>query len=878
MTSKASRSASLTCALAAIVGIVLADDNMRAQTGPPRPNVAIARYPALTDNVWPADLNRDGRTDLVAGRGTDLVVLLGNGDGSFAPARSVASALMPVAVGDFNADNRVDIAAARRASDGTSSLFVLAGIGDGTFGAPRAISGSVLSQQPSGMTADFDGDGHRDLAVLAFDGDGLHIYPGNGDLTFDAALNLATGAFPRQFIVANLDGDTRPDIAVATQYDRRVDVFLNQGGLSFAYSSIPFPRAALGVTAWDMNRDGARDLIVTTADDLFFGNPFDSGFVHVLLGRGDGTFDEPLTVPTQRGPATVVAGDFNRDGVPDVATGNQSEAYDGRCDGSALLSDGVSILPGLGDGRLGQPATFALTYPATWGDGDPYIHNRHHQLKTSDVNGDGRTDLIASPGAILFNTAAAGNVAPVADAGVTEYFPPGSFGLYLRGAASDANNDWLTWQWTDESGRVLGTNPLTCADDSDYTGEHTFTLTVSDGRGGVGVDTVTHIFRDPPPEPAALPEGWQAQDIGAVGAPGTTSSTSGRFELQGSGADIWGTADEFRFAYTEVSGDFDLSARVYAENVNDWTKVGLMLRDGLSPGARHASVFATPRTTKGIAFQRRPTAGGTSVHTAGPKVAAPVWLELRRRGNSVSAYWMPEDGVAGGWQLIGTQVLSGLPQTVHVGFAVSSHVDGVLAAGTFFDWALTELPLAFESNDVGAVGAPGASSISVSDNEVAVHGSGSDIWGRADEFHFYSRQVTGDFDFAARAVMVQNVNVWTKAGLMVRDGLTANARHAFVLATPSTTKGVAFQRRPTTGGVSVHTAGRAVAPPVSLRLQRVGDSVRAYYKVNPEDAWTLIGTQTFTALPATVRVGFAISSHVDGTLASATFDNLSLTQ
>ena len=58
----------------------------------------------------------------------------------------------------------------------------------------------------------------------------------------------------------------------------------------------------------------------------------------------NGTFAAPLTFPTQRGPATVVAGDFNRDGVPDIATGNQSDSYDAFCDGSTLLSDSVSIL------------------------------------------------------------------------------------------------------------------------------------------------------------------------------------------------------------------------------------------------------------------------------------------------------------------------------------------------------------------------------------------------------------------------------------------------------------------------------------------------------------------------------------------------------
>src|SRR5690349_5831516 len=137
---KRSRSISVTCALAAFMVVVLPGSRPRAQTAPPRPNVSIDRYPALTDSLWPADVNRDGRTDLVAGRGADLVVLLGTGSGTFAPARVVAPSLRPLTVGDFNGDTRLDIAAYARHTDGTSNLFVLGGNGDGTFQAPRPVA------------------------------------------------------------------------------------------------------------------------------------------------------------------------------------------------------------------------------------------------------------------------------------------------------------------------------------------------------------------------------------------------------------------------------------------------------------------------------------------------------------------------------------------------------------------------------------------------------------------------------------------------------------------------------------------------------------------------------------------------------------------
>ena len=130
-----------------------------------------------------------------------------------------------------------------------------------------------------------------------------------------------------------------------------------------------------------------------------------------------------------------------------------------------------------------------------------------------------------------------------------------------------------------------------------------------------------------------LPAGWSARDIGGVAATGTTRFANGTWTLEGSGADIWDVADEFRFAYRTVGGNFTITARVASiENVNRWVKAGLMLREGLGESARHVSLFATPGTTKGLAFQRRLHFGGFSEHTSGPTVAPPVWLRVGRVG------------------------------------------------------------------------------------------------------------------------------------------------------------------------------------------------------------------------------------------------------
>ena len=75
-----------------------------------------------------------------------------------------------------------------------------------------------------------------------------------------------------------------------------------------------------------------------------------------------------------------------------------------------------------------------------------------------------------------------------------------------------------------------------------------------------------------------LPTGWASRDIGAVQAAGKASFANGTWTVEGSGADIWDVADEFRYAYQIVSGNFTVTARVSSiENVNRWVKAGLMV-------------------------------------------------------------------------------------------------------------------------------------------------------------------------------------------------------------------------------------------------------------------------------------------------------------
>jgi hypothetical protein len=187
-------------------------------------------------------------------------------------------------------------------------------------------------------------------------------------------------------------------------------------------------------------------------------------------------------------------------------------------------------------------------------------------------------------------------------------------------------------------------------------------------------------------------------------------------------------------------------------------------------------------------------------------------------------------------------------------------------------------PLAYgwSHADVGSVGAAGSASHDgfVWNGEgLTVSGSGADIWGTADQFHYAWQTITGDFEIETRVASIQPVNPWTKAGLMIRaSALDPSSPHASIFATPG--KGVAFQRRASEGAVSVSTPGGGLTAPMWLRMVRQGTVLTAYYKKALADQWTLLGQQTIAGLPATIAAGLAVTSHADGTPATAKFEGV----
>jgi hypothetical protein len=183
----------------------------------------------------------------------------------------------------------------------------------------------------------------------------------------------------------------------------------------------------------------------------------------------------------------------------------------------------------------------------------------------------------------------------------------------------------------------------------------------------------------------SLPSGWSTSDIGNVGAAGSASGSGGTFNVAGAGADIWGSADAFRYVYTTLTGNGSITAQVSSlQFVNDWTKAGVMMRASLTAGSAHAMMLVS--ANKGLAFQRRLTAGGLSTHTAGPASKAPYYVRLTRTDNTITAYASTAGST---WAVVGSSTYTSLPATLFVGLAVSSHVYGTVAAAAFSATSIT---------------------------------------------------------------------------------------------------------------------------------------------------------------------------------------------
>jgi len=276
-------------------------------------------------------------------------------------------------------------------------------------------------------------------------------------------------------------------------------------------------------------------------------------------------------------------------------------------------------------------------------------------------------------------TVSAANTAPVVNAGADQAISIWDTASLAGSAADDGlpSPSVLTYSWSVVSGPGTvsfgsGTSANTTATFS-VPGIYTLRLTVSDGALSGSDDMVVTVG-------GLLPSPWVDGDIGAVGFAGRGSYLGGTFIERGSGADIWGTADAFHYIYQPLTGDGQIVVRVATQdNSNAWAKAGVMIRETLAPGSKHAAIVVTPGN--GVSFQRRLSTNGTSALTQvkGTGIAAPYWVKLVRKGNVFTSY-RSSDGVT--WTGLPNATIT-MSNTVYIGLAVTSHNNSASSTATF---------------------------------------------------------------------------------------------------------------------------------------------------------------------------------------------------
>lgn len=331
------------------------------------------------------DFNQDGVPDIavlsIGNYAYSLTILTGKGDGTFTTGTPVSIGLggqsQPQMIsGDFNADGKTDLAILTwNTSDTTSYVTTVLGRGDGTFAAPQssaAFNQGVVGGDgvPGSMVAaDFNGDGRLDLAVV---GDyvspgGIAILLGNGDGTFSAGAHFAADKDFGLVATGDFNGDGIPDLVVTNYYEfgSSPTIFIGKGDGTFTAMSTSFTLDYFptSVLVGDFDGDGVPDLAFS-----------DLQGVEIALGKGDGTFTEtsasPISVPSELYSLTM--GDFNQDGKLDIV-------------GVDNYDDRIVLLSGAGDGTFAVQATT----PAVSSDWlGPFA------MAAADFNEDGVPDLV----------------------------------------------------------------------------------------------------------------------------------------------------------------------------------------------------------------------------------------------------------------------------------------------------------------------------------------------------------------------------------------------------------------------------------------------------------------------------------------------------
>ncbi len=261
---------------------------------------------------------------------------------------------------------------------------------------------------------------------------------------------------------------------------------------------------------------------------------------------------------------------------------------------------------------------------------------------------------------------------------------------------------------------------------------------------------------------------WTEEGVGVLslwfrGNPaGFVEGPAGTYTMSAAGTDIWNDADEFRYAYKQLSGDGSITATVesvlWVPGSDDWTKAGVMIRDTLDAGSKNAFVALTTGSGDGATFQWRPIAGGSSSSNRTlVSISPPSAIRLVRQGNTFTGYVF----LNGQWQQEGQSATVAMADPVYIGLALTSHSSGVTTEAEFSDVLTTGAvtPLTWTHEAIGAAMAandPAPMYVNLNGIATVYHDNPDAVL--IEEWTEWTIDLSAPGGFAAQGVNLANVN------------------------------------------------------------------------------------------------------------------------
>jgi hypothetical protein len=329
--------------------------------------------------------------------------------------------------------------------------------------------------------------------------------------------------------------------------------------------------------------------------------------------------------------------------------------------------------------------------------------------------------------------------------------------------------------------------------------------------------------------------------------------------------------------WQSLTADGTVSGHILSQtNTNASAQAGVMLRQSTSADSPYYAAFVTPG--KGIITQYRAIKGlGTTtlpINTG----SAPAYLRIARSGNYYCTY-TASDGV--NWSYVpGTcvtlnmsgSILAGLADTSANAGATSTATFDTVSIGTTAPPAPTICPSGWNCDDIGNPGLAGSQSRN--GGTWTLLGSGSDIWGQADQFHFVSQALAADGSVSAHITSQTNTDPWAKAGVMLRQSADPGSAYYAAFVTPG--NGIVVQYRSAQGGSAQQSASIAGTVPAYLMVARSGSTYSAYTSTNGT-SWTKVaGSSVTLTTSGSLLAGLVVTSHSGGTLSIANFDTVNV--